>query len=35
MLTPTMKIRRTHIEELYTKQYDAWAASGQQVIWEE
>ncbi len=35
MLTPTMKIRRTQIEELYTKQYDAWAASGKQVIWEE
>lgn len=35
MLTPTLKIRRAQIEALYKDQYDAWAASGQDVIWEE
>ena len=33
-LTPTMKIRRPVIEDLYTAKLDEWYASGERVIWE-
>ena len=33
-LTPTMKIRRSAIEDLYTGKLDDWYASGDRVIWE-
>ncbi len=34
-LTPTMKIRRGPIEDLYGPMLDAWYESGQSVIFEE
>jgi len=33
-LTPTMKIKRTSIEELYAAKLDGWYESGDKVIWE-
>ena len=33
-LTPTMKIKRTAIEDLYRDKLDDWYASGDKVIWE-
>lgn len=34
LLTPTLKIRRRAIEQHYTVPAQAWAASGQPIIWE-
>ena len=34
-LTPTMKIRRSSIEEAYAPHLDAWYATGDKVIWQE
>ncbi len=33
-LTPTMKIKRGNIEQLYADKLDAWYGSGHKVIWE-
>lgn len=33
VITPTFKIKRNRIEELYAARYDGWEASGQRVIW--
>jgi long-subunit acyl-CoA synthetase (AMP-forming) len=33
-LTPTMKMKRPVIEDLYKPQLDGWYASGKKVIWE-
>ena len=33
-LTPTMKIRRPNIEDLYTAKTEAFYGAGQKVIWE-
>lgn len=35
LLTPTMKIRRTQIEDRYKPLYDKWYESGDKVIWED
>ncbi|MCB9797381.1 MAG: AMP-binding protein [Alphaproteobacteria bacterium] len=35
LLTPTMKIKRSAIEDLYEAKLDAWYAAGKKVIWEE
>jgi len=34
VITPTFKVKRNRIEELYAAQYERWEASGQKVIWE-
>ena len=33
-LTPTMKIKRGPIEDMYKDKLEAWYAAGQEVIWE-
>jgi long-chain acyl-CoA synthetase len=32
-ITPTFKVRRNRIEEVYASRYDRWVASRQQVVW--
>jgi long-chain acyl-CoA synthetase len=34
VITPTFKVKRNRIEDLYAKHYEAWEASGALVIWE-
>jgi long-subunit acyl-CoA synthetase (AMP-forming) len=34
MLTPTMKIKRNVIEEVYNRNMDEWFEQKKQVIWE-
>ena len=33
MLTPTMKVKRNKIEDLFAKNYDAWVGMRKKVIW--
>ncbi len=33
-LTPTMKIKRNVLEEIYTKHYDTWSAQKKPVVWQ-
>jgi long-chain acyl-CoA synthetase len=35
VITPTFKVKRNRIEDLYAKNYEAWEASGKKVIWQE
>jgi long-chain acyl-CoA synthetase len=34
IITPTFKVKRNRIEDLYAKNYEAWEASGKKVIWQ-
>ena len=34
VITPTFKVKRNRIEDLYAKNYEAWEASGEKVIWQ-
>jgi len=34
VITPTFKVKRNRIEDLYSKNYEAWEASGKKVIWQ-
>jgi long-chain acyl-CoA synthetase len=34
IITPTFKVKRNRIEDLYARSYEAWEASGQKVIWQ-
>ncbi|MCU0925856.1 MAG: AMP-binding protein [Hydrogenophaga sp.] len=34
VITPTFKVKRNRIEDLYAKYYESWEASGQPVIWQ-
>ena len=34
IITPTFKVKRNRIEDLYSKNYEAWEASGDKVIWQ-
>jgi len=34
VITPTFKVKRNRIEDLYARHYEAWEASGKMVIWE-
>ena len=33
LITPTFKVKRNRIEDLYSSQYPGWEAVGRQVIW--
>jgi len=33
IVTPTFKVKRNRIEDIYARHYEAWEASGQKVIW--
>ncbi|WP_298826709.1 AMP-binding protein [uncultured Piscinibacter sp.] len=32
-ITPTFKVKRNHVEEVYASKYDGWVASRRKVIW--
>ncbi len=34
VITPTFKIKRNRIEELYAANFEKWEASGKKVIWD-
>ncbi len=34
VITPTFKVKRNRIEDLYAKNYEAWEAAGKKVIWQ-
>ena len=34
IITPTFKVKRNRIEDLYAKNYEAWEASGKKVLWQ-
>jgi len=34
IITPTFKVKRNRIEDLYASHYEAWEASGKKVIWQ-
>ncbi|OSZ74472.1 AMP-binding protein [Hydrogenophaga sp. IBVHS1] len=34
IITPTFKVKRNRIEDLYAKNYEAWESSGKKVIWQ-
>ena len=34
IITPTFKVKRNRIEEVYAMQYERWEASGRKVIWQ-
>ena len=34
IITPTFKVKRNRIEELYAAQYEGWEESGRKVIWQ-
>ena len=34
LITPTFKVKRNRIEDLYAKHYEAWESSGKKVIWQ-
>ena len=33
IITPTFKVKRNRIEELYSAQYELWESSRRKVIW--
>ena len=35
MITPTFKVKRNCIEDLYARKYEGWEASGKQVLWDD
>ena len=34
VITPTFKVKRNRIEELYSAHYEAWETSGKKVVWQ-
>lgn len=34
IITPTFKVKRNRIEDLYARHYEAWEASGKKVVWD-
>ena len=34
LITPTFKVKRKRIDEVYAAQYERWEASGREVIWQ-
>lgn len=35
IITPTFKVKRNRIEELYARNYEGWESSGKKVIWQD
>jgi long-chain acyl-CoA synthetase len=35
LITPTFKVRRNRVEELYAPHYERWAVARRKVIWHE
>lgn len=35
IITPTFKVKRNRIEDLYASRYEAWESSGKKVIWQD
>ena len=35
VITPTFKVKRNRIEDLYAKNYERWESSGKKVIWQD
>ena len=33
LITPTFKVKRNRVEDVYAAQYETWESSGQRVIW--
>jgi long-chain acyl-CoA synthetase len=33
VITPTFKVKRNRIEDLYAKHYEAWENTGSKIIW--
>ena len=33
VITPTFKVKRNRIEDLYAANYENWEASGKRIIW--
>jgi len=33
LITPTFKVKRNRIEDVYARHYETWVASGRKVIW--
>ena len=34
LITPTFKVKRNRIDEVYVLQYERWESSGREVIWQ-
>ena len=34
VITPTFKVKRNRIEDLYAKHYEAWENSGKTILWQ-
>ena len=34
LITPTFKVKRNRIEEIYSVHYESWERSGSRVIWQ-
>ena len=34
LITPTFKVKRNRIDEVYAANYERWQASGREVIWQ-
>jgi long-chain acyl-CoA synthetase len=35
LITPTLKVKRARIEELFAKHYELWSSFGKLVVWHE
>ena len=35
VITPTFKVKRNRIEEMYAKNYERWESSGKKVVWQD
>ncbi len=34
VITPTFKVKRNRIEDLYAKHYESWENSGKTILWQ-
>jgi long-chain acyl-CoA synthetase len=35
LITPTLKVKRNRIEDLFAKNYELWSSMGKIVVWHE